>query len=88
MKIIKPTISILEMQSVSAAFLASFSTAEIKNCCFNKTILFSFSLKQQYLIFAVENDTRKAVETPCISKIDIVGFNFYAQNVLFPYLLF
>ena len=52
-------------------------------------ILFSFSSKQQYLIFAVENDVRKAVKTFCISnKINIVGFNFYAQNVLFPSLQF
>ena len=46
-------------------------------------VLFSFLLKQQY-IFAVDNDARKAVETFCIYKINIVGSNFYAQNVLFP----
>ena len=32
--------------------------------------------------FTVENDARKAVETFCISKINMVCSNFHAQNVL------
>ena len=43
-------------------------------------VLFSFLLKQQYLLFAVDNDARKAVETFCIYKINIVVSNFHARN--------
>ena len=44
----------------------------IKYCCFDKKLNNNL------------NDARKAVKTFCISKISIVGFNFLAQNVLFP----
>ena len=37
-------------------------------------------IKAVYLIIAVENDNRKAVETFCVLKINIVGSNFHNQN--------
>ena len=44
----------------------------------------TFSTAKFYQNFAVENDARKAVETFCIYKVNIVDSKFYAQNVLFP----
>ena len=47
-------------------------------------VLFSFLLKQQCLTLQLKMNVRKAVETFCIFKINIVGSNFHAQNVLVP----
>ena len=41
-------------------------------------------IKAAVFNFAVENDARKTVETFFYLKINIVGYNFQTQNVLFP----
>ena len=73
----------------------SWLNCKIEYCCCSKKLNNTQLLNTQSSIvwlfikaaifnFAVENDARKAVKTFCIYKINIVGSNFHAQNVLFP----
>ena len=58
------------------SFFSVISNCEIKYCCSN------IFIKVATFNFAVENDARKAVETLCIFKINIVSSNFRVQKKL------
>ena len=37
-------------------------------------------MKQQYLIFAIENKAKKSVELFCNFTVDVIGSNFHPQK--------